>query len=114
MIIDTHTHVVSSDKIKHPLDPGARGWSTEVSNDVEDLISEMDRAGVECATLVQPNGTYGLDNSYQCESARQYAQRTAAVGDPGPGCPRCRGQALLLGERAWDEGCTAPEPCRAR
>ena len=22
MIIDTHTHVVSSDKVKHPLDPG--------------------------------------------------------------------------------------------
>jgi hypothetical protein len=52
MIIDTHTHVVSSDKVQHPLDPGARGWSTEVSNDVEDLIAEMDRAGVECATLV--------------------------------------------------------------
>jgi hypothetical protein len=36
MIIDTHTHVVSSDKVKHPLDPGARGWSTEVSNDVDE------------------------------------------------------------------------------
>jgi predicted TIM-barrel fold metal-dependent hydrolase len=80
MIIDTHTHVVSSDKRKHPLDPGARGWSTEVSNDVEDLIAEMDRAGVACATLVQPNGTYGLDNTYQCDSARQYAPRTVAVG----------------------------------
>ena len=57
MIIDTHTHVVSSDKVKHPLDPEARGWSTEVSNDVEDLIAEMDRAGVDAATLVQPNGT---------------------------------------------------------
>jgi predicted TIM-barrel fold metal-dependent hydrolase len=80
MIIDTHTHVVSSDKVKHPLDPGARGWSTEVSNDVEDLIAEMDRAGVACATLVQPNATYGLDNSYQCDSAQQYAPRTVAVG----------------------------------
>src|SRR5262245_58035538 len=76
MIIDTHTHVVSSDKVQHPLDPGARGWSTEVSNNVEDLIAEMDRAGVDCATLVQPNGTYGLDNSYQCDSATQYAPRT--------------------------------------
>ena len=65
MIIDTHTHVVSSDKSKHPLDPSASGWSTEVSNDVEDLINEMDAAGVACATLVQPNGTYGLDNTYQ-------------------------------------------------
>ena len=80
MIIDTHTHVVSSDKTKHPLDPGARGWSTEVSNDVEDLIKEMDEAGVECATLVQPNATYGLDNSYQCDSAQVYAPRTVSVG----------------------------------
>src|SRR5215471_13734184 len=80
MIIDTHTHVVSSNKVQHPLDPGARGWSTEVSNDVEDLIAEMDRAGVACATLVQPNGTYGLDNAYQCDSAKQYAPRTVAVG----------------------------------
>ena len=80
MIIDTHTHVVSSDKTKHPLHPGARGWSTEVSNDVEDLIQEMNAAGVECATLVQPNATYGLDNSYQCDSAKMYAPRTVAVG----------------------------------
>ena len=87
MIIDTHTHVVSSDKAKHPLDPGAQGWSTEVSNDVEDLIAEMDRAGVECATLVQPNGTYGLDNSYQCDSARQYAPRTVSVGILDPAAP---------------------------
>ena len=87
MIIDTHTHVVSSDKVRHPLDPGARGWSTEVSNDVEDLIAEMDSAGVECATLVQPNATYGLDNSYQCESARLYAPRTVAVGILDPAAP---------------------------
>ena len=80
MIIDTHTHVVSSDKVKHPLDSGASGWSLEVSNDVEDLIAEMDKAGVECATLVQPNGTYALDNSYQCDSAEQYSPRTVSVG----------------------------------
>jgi len=87
MIIDTHTHVVSSDKVKHPLDPGARGWSTEVSNNIEDLIAEMDRAGVDCATLVQPNATYGLDNSYQCDSATQYAPRTVAVGILDPAAP---------------------------
>ena len=87
MIIDTHTHVVSSDKVKHPLDPEARGWSTEVSNDVEDLIAEMDRAGVDAATLVQPNGTYGLDNTYQCDSANQYAPRTVSVGILDPAAP---------------------------
>ncbi len=87
MIIDTHTHVVSSDKVKHPLDAGARGWSTEVSNDIEDLIAEMDDAGVECATLVQPNATYGLDNIYQCDSAKQYAPRTVSVGILDPAAP---------------------------
>jgi predicted TIM-barrel fold metal-dependent hydrolase len=87
VIIDTHTHVVSSDKAKHPLDPGARGWSTEVSNNVEDLIAEMDKAGVDCATLVQPNATYGLDNSYQCDSAMQYSPRTVAVGILDPAAP---------------------------
>ena len=87
MIIDTHTHVVSSDKVKHPLDPDARGWSTEVSNDVGDLISEMDLAGVDAATLVQPNGTYGLDNTYQCDSANQHAPRTVSVGILDPAAP---------------------------
>ncbi len=72
--------MVSSDKVKHPLDPGARGWSTEVSNNVEDLITEMDRTGEKCATLMQPNATYGLDNPYRCDSAKQYAPRTVAVG----------------------------------
>ena len=80
MIIDTHTHVVSSGKRKHPLDVGARGWSTEVSNNVEDPIKEMDAAGVECATLVQPNGTYGLNYTYQCENANRYAPLTVSVG----------------------------------
>ena len=75
MIIDTHTHVVSSDRNAHPLHPDATGWSLEVSNNVEDLIREMDSAGVECATLVQPNGTYGLDNTYQCDSAKLYSLR---------------------------------------
>jgi hypothetical protein len=66
MIIDTHTHVVSSDKVKHPLDPGARGWSTEVSNDVEELIAEMDRAGVACATW----------RAFDCGGARRHWLRS--------------------------------------
>ena len=87
MIIDTHTHVVSSDKTAHPLHPNASGWSTDVSNDVDDLIKEMDAAGVECATLVQPNGTYGLDNTYQCDSAKLYSPRTVSVGILDPAAP---------------------------
>ena len=80
MIVDTHVHVVSNDKVRHPLAPGATGWSTEVTNPVEDFIAAMDSAGVDRATLVQPVGTYALDNSYQCDSANQYADRTVSVG----------------------------------
>ena len=38
-------------------------------------------------SLVQPNGTYGLDNTYQCESANLYAPRIVSVGilDPAAG-----------------------------
>ena len=80
MIVDTHVHVVSNDKVRHPLAPGATGWSTEVTNPVEDLIAAMDGAGVDRATLVQPVGTYALDNSYQVDSANRFADRTVAVG----------------------------------
>ena len=77
----TRTLTWSAATRKHTLFIRRRaGWSTEVSNDVEALIKEMDAAGVECATLVQPNGTYGLDNSYQCDSALLFAPRTVAVG----------------------------------
>ena len=54
---------------------------------MEDLIAEMDRAGVDAATLVQPNGTYGLDNTYQCDSANHYAPRTVSVGILDPAAP---------------------------
>ena len=113
MIIDTHTHVVSSDKTKHPLDPGARGWSTEVNNDVEDLIAEMDKAGVECATLVQPNATYGLNNIYQCDSAMLYAPRTVSVGILDPAARTLRISSLigLTNMACWACGCRVrPSP----
>ena len=87
MIVDTHVHVVSNDKVRHPLAPGATGWSTEVTNPVEDLIAAMDRAGVDRATLVQPVGTYALDNSYQADSAKRFPGRTVSVGILDPVAP---------------------------
>ncbi len=87
MIVDTHVHVVSTDKVRHPLAPGATGWSTEVTNPVEEMIKEMDNAGVDRATLVQPVGTYALDNSYQADSAKRFAGRTVGVGILDPVAP---------------------------
>lgn len=81
MIIDTHVHAVSEDRVKHPLHPGVTGWSASgVTNAVEAYIKEMEKAGVDAAVLIQPNGTYGYDNSYQAESALKYAPRTVGVG----------------------------------
>lgn len=87
MIVDTHVHVVSNDKARHPLAPGATGWSTEVTNPVEDLVVAMDEAGVDRATLVQPVGTYALDNSYQADSANRFPDRMVSVGILDPVAP---------------------------
>jgi predicted TIM-barrel fold metal-dependent hydrolase len=47
----------------------------------------MDRAGVDGATLGQPNAPYGLENSSQCASAIPYAPRPVAVGMLAPAAP---------------------------
>lgn len=81
MIVDTHVHIISADRMKHPLASGATGWSTEgVLNPIEDLLREMDSAGVDRATLVQPVGPYAFDNSYHADSAASYPKRTVGVG----------------------------------
>lgn len=82
MIVDTHAHVVSSDKIKHPLDAGDKGWSTKTTLDVEDYVKEMDKARGGADTLAQPAGTYAHDNSYQFASAARYWPRTAGGKTP--------------------------------
>ena len=47
----------------------------------------MDRAGVDRATLVQPVGTYAVDNSYQADSANRFPDRTVSVGILDPVAP---------------------------
>lgn len=86
MIVDTHVHVVSADKVKHPLPPTASGWIREVSNPTEDYIKLMDAAGVDGATLVQP-GAMGPENAYQADSGKQFAPRTVSVGILDPVAP---------------------------
>jgi len=72
-----HTHVVSSDK-RHTRSIPAPGMSTEVSNDIEDLIA--DGQGRACPRWCQPNGTTASITPTSATSARQYAPRTVAVG----------------------------------
>ena len=66
-IIDTHTHVVSSDTDRFPLRVAAdipHDWVRDHRLTAHDLLREMDGAGVSGAVLVQARAAYGYDNSY--------------------------------------------------
>jgi hypothetical protein len=54
MLVDAHTHIVSSDHEAYPLSPAALGgsWYLQSPCSAEGLIDEMDGAGVDRAILV--------------------------------------------------------------
>ncbi len=86
VIIDTHTHVIAADTSRYPLDTGAgiaNDWVRESPVTVEQLLAEMDLAGVHGAVLVQARGGYGYDNSYVADARQAQPGRlvNAAVID---------------------------------
>ena len=66
-MIDTHVHLVSEDSGRYPrcADPPLR--TAGYTWTVEQFLVAMNEAGVTKATVVQPFGVYGLDNSYQAD-----------------------------------------------
>lgn len=101
MIIDTHVHVFSGDRKKYPqiadtakagtipsiTDIGQQPWP---ATDGDILVKEMDKAGIDKATLVQAYFVYEYDNSYACDVAAKYPDRfvTVCALDPtDPGAP---------------------------
>ena len=81
MLVDAHTHIVSSDHEAYPLSPAALGgnWYLQSPCSAEGLLAEMDAAGVERAVLVQPLGAYSFDNRYAAASASAHPARFAAA-----------------------------------
>jgi predicted TIM-barrel fold metal-dependent hydrolase len=71
-MVDTHVHVVSPDRERHPLSPGGLpgGWYLERPVSAEQFRAEMRGAGVQRAVLVQAVGAYSFDNAYVAEAAR--------------------------------------------
>jgi len=70
-IIDTHTHVVSPDRSRFPLDMPDNfpaDWVRESPVAVDGLLASLDAGGVTGAVLVQAKGAYGFDNSYIAEA----------------------------------------------
>ena len=81
MLVDAHTHVVSSDRETYPLMPAALpgSWYLQSPCSAEGLLAEMDASGVDRAVLVQPLGAYSFDNRYTVASASAHPHRFAAA-----------------------------------
>lgn len=81
-IHDIHPHVISKDETKYPRDPigGTQSdWSRERPVTIEEMIEEMDRAGVASSALVQSATCYGFDNSYICEAIERFPDRFTGI-----------------------------------
>ncbi|MBB83385.1 MAG: hypothetical protein CL931_06200 [Deltaproteobacteria bacterium] len=71
-IVDCHTHVVSPDRARYPLNPRdlSGTWYEEAPASAEDLAREMDASEVSQAILVQGVGAYTWNNDYAADAAR--------------------------------------------
>ena len=81
-VIDTHTHVVSTDTVRYPLASeveGEQGWHRDHPVDTEGLLALADASGVRGVALVQALSCYGFDSRYVLDSARAHPGRAIAV-----------------------------------
>jgi L-fuconolactonase len=81
-IVDIHPHIVSADTQRYPITPlgGQRSdWSKERSVTFEELIADMDEAGVDKAALVHSSTTYGYNCSYVADCVALQPGRFAGV-----------------------------------
>ena len=81
-IIDIHPHIISKDPQRYPASPlkGKQSeWSKERPQTFEQLIDEMDDAGISKAAIVQASTYYGVDNSYLADSIATNPRRFTGV-----------------------------------
>lgn len=95
-MIDTHTHVISSDLARYPLHPSkiARAhdpdWFRERALSADTLVERASEAGVDRIVFVQAMGAYGFDNDYCADAARAHRDHATGVcivdpeGDDAP------------------------------
>src|SRR5438552_2437670 len=82
-VVDTHVHVVApAGSARYPRTEGAATteWVAGHAVEVDALIPDLDKAGVEKAVLVQALSAHGFDNSYTVDSARAHPGRFTSVG----------------------------------
>jgi L-fuconolactonase len=82
IVYDAHTHVISSDRTRHPIAPvgGHQSrWSKDRPVSYPELVAAMDAAGIAKAVVVQASTVYGHDNSYVVEAVRAEPGRFVGV-----------------------------------
>lgn len=82
LVVDIHPHIIADDSKKYPVNPigGKQStWSVERPATFEELVEEMDRAGVDKAAIVHSSTVYGFDNSYVADSIAAHTDRFAGV-----------------------------------
>lgn len=117
MVIDSHTHVISSDAGRYPTAPlgGHRStWSEQRPVDADGLIAAMDDAGIDKSVVVQASTVYGHDNRYVADSVAAYPGRFVGVFSVDIVAPDALDQtkrwldAGLSGLRLFSTGTTMP------
>ena len=81
-IIDIHPHIISSDALRYPANPlkGKQSdWSKERPQTFEQLVAQMDDAGIAKAAIVQASTCYGFDNSYLADCIASDSARFTGV-----------------------------------
>lgn len=82
LVIDNHTHVISTDRERYPAAPiGGRQseWSQTHPVDIDGLLRALDDAEIAKAVVVQASTVYGHDNRYVVEAVRAHPDRFIGV-----------------------------------
>ncbi|WP_328472893.1 amidohydrolase family protein [Streptomyces sp. NBC_00448] len=82
LVIDTRTHVISTDGERYPIDPvgGRRSdWSREHPVDLDGLLRALDNAGIDRAVVVLASTVCGHDNRYPADSVAARPDRLVGV-----------------------------------
>lgn len=117
LLVDAHVHVASADEVRHPRNPTGAGsdwWRHE--SGVEQLVANLDAAGVDRAVVVQAVGAYGYDCTYAAEVVAASGGRLALVGAVDMSCPDApaaiatlRATTPLAGVRLFGVGASGSE-----
>lgn len=91
-MIDTHTHIISTNPGRYPLTPRSLSgeWYKESPKNAEGLLACMADCGVEQAVVVQAVGAYSYDNAYAADSAVKHSDRfvsAACIDAEAPDAP---------------------------